>query len=389
MTNRHEAWLQRGLTIESIGTSYASPRTMLSSAPAYSALRPNAADLVVSDRPIAGLSWSAYRSVLEALIGHSAPVPAHPSGQPLHDTRAYAHRVVREYLSGEDGEGYWDYFQLNDELSLSITDATYRHDHWISVEGGRFFKVRVLLSGKLLQSNGELMLQGPHAQLHVCTGERGGGYAIAARAATRLVVLHCAPELLARLGFAPGEAPYPLQALSDRNGAAGLSLKIHLTPELLRAAQWIDASRFSVLPAVRTVYLEALAMQLLCHTVTELSAREPHAHGAGIPPRDLKRIYEARDYLAQHYASPPTIPQLARMVGMNQTKLKAGFKQAFQLTIYAYILQRRMEATAQLLVQREFSVAEIAYRVGYEYPANFSCAFKRYYGCSPRQWKRT
>jgi AraC-like DNA-binding protein len=363
---------------------------MLSSAPADSALRPDSADLVVSDRPIAGLSWSTYRSVLDALIGRAAPEQAHHSGQPTHDTRAHGHRVVREYLAPEGGEGYWDYFQLSDELSVSITDATYRHDHWISVEGGRFFKVRVLLSGRLLQPNGELMLQGPQAQLHVCAGERGGGYAIAGGAATRLVVLHCAPELLTRrLGFAAGEAPYPLQALTDREGAGGLAVKIHLTPELLRAAQWIDASRFTVLPAVRSVYLEALAMQLLCHTVTELSVHEPHEHIAGIPPRDLKRIYEARDYLAQHYASPPTIPQLARMVGMNQTKLKAGFKQTFQLTIYAYILQRRMEATAQMLVEREFSVAEIAYRVGYEYPANFSCAFKRYYGCSPRQWKRT
>jgi AraC-like DNA-binding protein len=363
---------------------------MLSSAPADSALRPTAGDLVVSDRPIAGLAWSAYRSALDALIGRAAREQGHQAGQPPHATRAHKHRVVREYLSSEDGEGYWDYFQLNDELSLSITDATYRRDHWISVEGGRFFKVRVLLSGKLLQPNGEVMLQGPHAQLHVCTGERGGGYAIAGAAATRLVVLHCAPELLTRrLGFAPGEAPYPLQALTDCNGAAGLAVKVHLTPELLAAAQWIDASRFTVLPAVRTVYLEALAMQLLCHTVTELSLRAAHTHSASIPPRDLKRIYEARDYLAQHYACPPTIPQLARMVGMNQTKLKAGFKQAFQLTIYAYILQRRMEATAQLLAEREFSVAEIAYRVGYEYPANFSCAFKRYYGCSPRQWKRS
>ena len=365
---------------------------MLSSAPADGGLRPppDAADLVVADRRIAGLSWGAYRSVLDALIARAALERGtrHP-GQSV-DTRAQGHRVVREYLSSEDGEGYWDYFQLNDELSVSITDATYRRDHWISVEGGRFFKVRVLLSGTLLQDNGEVMLQGPHAQLHVVTGERGGGYAIAGGAATRLVVLHCAPELLTRrLGFAPGEAPYPLQALTDGNGAAGLALKIHLTPELLRAAQWIDASRFTVLPAVRTIYLEALAMQLLCHTVTELSVREPHERTASIPPRDLKRIYEARDYLAQHYASPPTIPQLARMVGMNQTKLKAGFKQTFQLTIYAYILQRRMEATAQLLAEREFSVAEIAYRVGYEYPANFSCAFKRYYGCSPRQWKRT
>ena len=71
------------------------------------------------------------------------------------------------------------------------------------------------------------------------------------------MVLHCAPELLThRLGFAPGEAPYPLRALTDGNAAAGRALKIRLTPELLRAAQWIDTSRFSVLPAVRTVYLE-------------------------------------------------------------------------------------------------------------------------------------
>ncbi len=363
---------------------------MLSSAPADSGLRSNATDLVVADRPIAGLSWTAFRSVLDALIGPVAREPTRHSGQPTHGSRAGGHRVVREYLAPEDGEGYWDYFQLSDELSVSITDATYRHDHWISVEGGRFFKVRVLLSGRLLRPNGELMLQGPQAQLHVCAGERGGGYAIAGGSAARLVVLHCAPELLTRrLGFAPGEAPYPLQALTGREGVGGLAVKIHLTPELLRAAQWIDASRFTVLPAVRTVYLEALAMQLLCHTVTELSVHEPHEPIAGIPPRDVKRICEARDYLVQHYASPPTIPQLARMVGMNQTKLKAGFKQIFQLTIYAYILQRRMEATAQMLIEREFSVAEIAYRVGYEYPANFSCAFKRYYGCSPRQWKRT
>src|SRR5262249_45948010 len=147
-------------------------------------LRPpiDAADLVVADRRIAGLSWSAYRSVLDALIARAA-FGTLRTGQ-AQDTGPRGHRVVREYLSSEDGEGYWDYFQLNDELSLSITGATYRRDHWISVEGGRFFKVRVLLSGKLLQASGEVMLQGPHAQLHVCTGERGGGYAIAGGAAT-------------------------------------------------------------------------------------------------------------------------------------------------------------------------------------------------------------
>ena len=148
---------------------------MLIPAPPDSSLRPSAevADLVVADRRIAGLSWSAYRSVLDALIARAALERTTRRPGQDHATSAQGHRVVREYLSSEDGEGYWDYFQLNGELSLSITDATYRHDHWISVEGGRFFKVRVLLAGRLLQPDGGVVLQGPHAQLHVCAGERG------------------------------------------------------------------------------------------------------------------------------------------------------------------------------------------------------------------------
>ena len=71
--------------------------TMLSSRPADSALRPDATDLVVSDRPIAGLSWSTYRSVLDALIGRAAPEAAPHSGKGQ-DTRPHGHRAVREYL---------------------------------------------------------------------------------------------------------------------------------------------------------------------------------------------------------------------------------------------------------------------------------------------------
>ena len=36
---------------------------------------------------------------------------------------------------------------------------------------------------------------------------------------------------------------------------------------------------------------------------------------------------------------------------MNQTKLKAAFKQLLNMTIYEYVLQRRMEVAAQMLVE--------------------------------------
>ena len=347
------------------------------------------ADLILADRPIAGLSWVEYGTAIEALTSAREPRPGGPKTSPA-TTPPARRAAVREYLAPQEGEGYWDYFRLSDHLSLSITEATYFKDHWISVEGGRFFKVRVLIAGRLLGRDGAMLLEGPQAQVHVCAGERGGGYQFAAQVPTALVVLHCAPELLTeRLAIALEEAPGALRALGCGGLPRGATERVGLTPELFRAAQWIQRSRFRVLPSVRAAYLEALATEMVCQIVTELSAEaagEPSRRS--ISARDRRRIYEARDYLSHHYTSPPTIPQLARMVGVNQTKLKSAFKQLLNVTIHEYVQQRRMEAAAQMLVEAELSVTEISYRVGYNYPANFSCAFKRYYGQLPRDWKK-
>jgi AraC-like DNA-binding protein len=358
------------------------------SALARTGQRGSFADLIVADRPIAGLSWLDYGTAIEALTGGAERACDQPQATRSR-TAANRRAGLREYVTPQDGDGWWDFFRLTDHLSLSITEAAYRRDRWISVEGGSFFKIRVLLAGRLLNRDGSTLLESPAAHLHVCVGARGGGYHIAGQLPTTLVVLHCAPELLSeRLGLPLADAPDPLRALAGPGLAAGVSNRVSLTPELFRAAQWIHASRYSVLSTVRAAYLEALAMEMVCQIVTDLSSGGgAQTCGRSLLSRDRRRVHEARDYLSQHYASPPTIPQLARMVGMNQTKLKAAFKQLLNVTIYEYVLQRRMEVAAQMLVEAELSVAEIAYRVGYEYPANFSCAFKRYYGRLPRDWK--
>ena len=41
-----------------------------------------------------------------------------------------------------------------------------------------------------------------------------------------------------------------------------------------------------------------------------------------------------------------------------------------------------------MLVSGEHGVAQVAYAVGYDYPANFTAAFKRHFGELPRSWKR-
>jgi AraC-like DNA-binding protein len=47
-----------------------------------------------------------------------------------------------------------------------------------------------------------------------------------------------------------------------------------------------------------------------------------------------------------------------------------------------------MERASELLLRGGMAIAEIARLVGYDYPANFTCAFRRYYGFLPKQMRR-
>lgn len=294
---------------------------------------------------------------------------------------------VRNFLTESDGSGYWEYFKPSDHLLLSVTDATYRRTQWIEIPRARLLKLRLLLSGQLLGPARETILAGPQAHLHLSSGENTEGYFVAGGVETKLIVLHCAVEFLEdRLHLSSSELPPPVDAML-RAGSASSTRRIGFSAEVLHAAQRILDSRHGIPNAMRSAYLESVATTILCEVFGELSNQDLARHSAW-QARDLNRIYEARDYLAQHFIAPPTIPQLARMVGINQTKLKAGFKQVLGLTIYQYILERRMTVASELLRARDHNVTEIAYRVGYEYPTNFTYAFKKRFGCLPRAWKK-
>jgi AraC-like DNA-binding protein len=258
----------------------------------------------------------------------------------------------------------------------------------VRVEGCGFFKLRILLSGSIRASSGETLAQAPEALFYVSPGASREGYFAAAGERIRMVVLHCRPELLTHaLGLNPLEIPPPLNSLFLPGGAASRK-RLAPRPEVIHAAQRILESRHQLSRTLRDRYLETLSIEILLDVLDELCSRALlQQTSSTLKPRDLNRIYEARDYLSQHYAHPPNIPELARLVGINQTKLKVNFREALGLTIYDYVLQCRMERAAELLVSGEYGIAQVAYTVGYNYPANFTAAFKRHFGRLPKNWR--
>ena len=107
-----------------------------------------------------------------------------------------------------------------------------------------------------------------------------------------------------------------------------------------------------------------------------------------VPFAEVRKLARARAVLEETPGAPPSIVELAKMVGLNRRKLTEGFKKVFGETVAGYALELRMRRGYQLLKERQLSVTEISERCGYEHPNSFNLAFRRRFGCSPSQVRK-
>jgi AraC family transcriptional regulator, transcriptional activator of the genes for pyochelin and ferripyochelin receptors len=100
---------------------------------------------------------------------------------------------------------------------------------------------------------------------------------------------------------------------------------------------------------------------------------------------DKDRIIFARDYLLQHIDMPPTIPELSKIAGINEFKLKKGYKEIFGSTIFGHLAEARLGLSKIELQEGKKTIAEIAFELGYSSVQHFSTAFKKKYGVPPKK----
>lgn len=102
--------------------------------------------------------------------------------------------------------------------------------------------------------------------------------------------------------------------------------------------------------------------------------------------RERKKLLAARELLLNDLSKPPTIEQLSRETGLNQLKLKRGFKIMFGDSIYALFQKERMERAKYLLVKN--NVTDTAIVLGYSNISHFSNAFRKQFGLLPSEIRK-
>jgi len=84
-----------------------------------------------------------------------------------------------------------------------------------------------------------------------------------------------------------------------------------------------------------------------------------------------------------------TVEELAGLTSMSRSTFAARFRSRVGLTPLDYVARWRMFRAGAMLRRNQSSVAEIAYKVGYENESAFAKAFKRITGVTPGTYRRS
>ena len=160
----------------------------------------------------------------------------------------------------------------------------------------------------------------------------------------------------------------------------------HISPEMVLAADKVLSP--PVGHALEPLYLKLKAFELIYLTLWDFFTHEPSADAPVLLPEDVVLIEKAERILRERIKAPPSLRDLAAMAGLNETKLKRGFRMRYGLPVFCYLRRTRMEKSMELLRKGEFNVSEVAWEVGYSNPANFSQVFRQQFGLSPRDYLR-
>lgn len=133
------------------------------------------------------------------------------------------------------------------------------------------------------------------------------------------------------------------------------------------------------------VYADAKVLELLSLIFKKGKSKRENKYCKTISDRE--KIREAASILILDIYTPPSIRDLSLKVGLNEKKLKYGFKEVFDTTVYGYLFEYKMSLAQQLVLDTDKSISEIALLVGYDYVSHFCTAFKRKFGIPPKKMR--
>ncbi|ABD88586.1 transcriptional regulator, AraC family [Rhodopseudomonas palustris BisB18] len=275
-----------------------------------------------------------------------------------------------------------------EDVAIYIIDTFVPHDVTLSQEGPATFSLSVFLEGRgavSLDGAQPLLIEPGMAALFTSSRFSRGQNSV--RGGQRLLAVDIRFDfrfLLKAGGAALATLGGSLATDHSLPECQTSLVGFRAPPPLLKAAQDIITCRLTD-EMSRRLYLYSRAIESL--SVVTSSLPQILARPDAVRGKDRDRLERARQIIDGQYHIDWTIARLAREVGLNERKLKQGFRQVVGNSVHSYLRKIRLDAAATLL-EDGHSVTEAAFSVGFDNLSHFSKIFRAEKGLAPSQYAK-
>ena len=165
------------------------------------------------------------------------------------------------------------------------------------------------------------------------------------------------------------------------------------TPPIDQGGSWLQSVIGLLDVATQQLQSSNEAAQAAIEQATSLllqGQRRLHSRGRSRAPGGLLawQVRKVQEFVDAHIAGRILVSDLGAVVQLSDAHFSRLFTRAFGLTPHAFVLRRRLELAARLMLESTESLTDIALCCGFTDQAHLCKHFRRSMGVTPAAWRR-
>ncbi len=128
----------------------------------------------------------------------------------------------------------------------------------------------------------------------------------------------------------------------------------------------------------------------LCLDLYRRYGRKMSRKSGGSGERDGLRLQKMLDYIHRNFQEEIGLADIARAADVGERECLRCFQRTVQLSPKQYLLKYRVAEGARLLAEEPWrTISETAAFCGFDSASHFSMTFRRFYNCTPREYRKS
>ncbi len=138
---------------------------------------------------------------------------------------------------------------------------------------------------------------------------------------------------------------------------------------------------------IKSQYIEALALAICLREMAQMQPQAPVASDTHAPLTPFK-LQQIKDHIEAHLDQKLELEELSQIANMSPSYFSRAFKAMTGRSPFQYIQDERMQRARRLITETKQAINLICLEVGFDNPAHFTNSFKKYFGVSPKTYRK-